>query len=213
MNIRQQVLAQFKKDTADHVMTIIRDTGIDRHIRFRKPGTVCYGFDLITWPGHLCYTGDMGTYVFARTVDMFEFFRIDRKHYPNEPLPINAQYWAEKLLAVDRNGMVREFSSDKFAEAVRQDSEHADAETKERIEAEVLCYSEDGEMAARNAVSEFGGDLFQDFNEHDLKEYTHHFLWCCYALTWAIGIYDEAKSAPVVHEIPLHIPVMPAEVE
>ena len=68
----------FLKDVAEHQMTVLRDDGVNRHVQFRRPGTICMGFELITWPGYLCYTGDMGTYVFRRLEDMFEFFRTDR---------------------------------------------------------------------------------------------------------------------------------------
>jgi len=56
----------FLKDVASHQMHIIQNDGVNRHIRFSKPGTSCYHFDLITWPGHLCYTGDMGTWGIAK---------------------------------------------------------------------------------------------------------------------------------------------------
>lgn len=61
---------------------MLHEDGIYRHIRFRQPGTMCMHFDLITWPGYLCYTGDMGTYVFTRLADMFEFFRTDLTYAP-----------------------------------------------------------------------------------------------------------------------------------
>ena len=72
--------AIFLRDVAEHEMIVVRDDGVHRHIRFKKPGTSCMHFDLITWPGYLCYTGDMGTYVFSRLTDMFEFFRTDREY-------------------------------------------------------------------------------------------------------------------------------------
>ena len=28
-------------------------------------------FDIVTWPGYLCYSGDMGCFVFTRLPDMF----------------------------------------------------------------------------------------------------------------------------------------------
>jgi hypothetical protein len=33
------------------------------------------GFDVVTWPGHLSISGDMGCFVFTRVDDMFTFFR------------------------------------------------------------------------------------------------------------------------------------------
>lgn len=71
---------RFLGDVAKHQMTILRDDGVNRHVRFKQPNSSNMFFDLITWPGCLCYTGDMGTYVFRRLEDMFEFFRTDREH-------------------------------------------------------------------------------------------------------------------------------------
>ena len=70
----------FLRDISMHQMSVLRDDGVNRHIRFKTPGTNSMYFDIITWPGFLCYTGDMGTYVFRRLEDMFQFFRTDREH-------------------------------------------------------------------------------------------------------------------------------------
>lgn len=43
---------RFDVDVAEHKMTVLRDEGLYRHLRFQKPGTSCYYFDLVTWPGH-----------------------------------------------------------------------------------------------------------------------------------------------------------------
>lgn len=115
--------ALFLRDVAEHQMTVIRDDGVNRHIRFIRPGSSSYYFDLITWPGYLCYTGDMGCYVFSRLDDMFEFFRTDRRS-PKEgkTLNINPGYWSEKLRAVDSSGRhgvsAEEFDPDRFRELV-----------------------------------------------------------------------------------------------
>lgn len=116
---------QFLKEVDQHVMEVIRDDGLYRHIRFRHPGTMCMHFDLITWPGYLCYCGDMGTYVFWRLDDMFAFFRTDREpaHRHNRKLGINPGYWSEKLRAVDgnrRQAGAMEFSEDKFRKVINQ---------------------------------------------------------------------------------------------
>ncbi|ANW63983.1 hypothetical protein BCA37_10590 [Mycobacterium sp. djl-10] len=73
-----------------HQMTVLRDEGVYRHVRFRSPQNEIGSFDLVTWPRHLVITGDIGDYHFARLDDMFEFFRSPVGH-------INASYWAEKL--------------------------------------------------------------------------------------------------------------------
>jgi hypothetical protein len=87
---------RFEKHTAYHWMDIVRDDGENRHIRFQQRGTGVYHFDIITWPGKLCITGDCGTFVFRRLPDMFEFFRSTQRGR------INAQYWAEKVIAEGR---------------------------------------------------------------------------------------------------------------
>jgi hypothetical protein len=200
---------RFLKDVSEHQMTVLRDDGVERHIRFRKPGTRCMGFDLITWPGHLCYTGDMGTYVFQRLEDMFQFFRTDREYNRSRGrnLAINPGYWGEKLEAVARNGGYREWSHDLFEQAVREDlknflegselDEDCRTELQEAVESDVLHCSDEYEAveAVRNFSHDHAGRLFDDFWEHRLEDYTFHFVWCCYALAWGVERYDEAKAS------------------
>ena len=114
---------RFLDNVAHHDMTILRNDGVDRHLRFRKPGTIIYGFDLITWPGHLCITGDCGTYVFSRVDDMFCFFRMsinDFNHHKDRAVNINPGYWGEKLLSVGRNAGYKEFDESAFKDRVKQ---------------------------------------------------------------------------------------------
>lgn len=65
---REDAEARFPSDIATHRMTVIKDDGVYRHLRFRRPDTNCYSFDILTWPGYLAYVGDMGDYVFQRRV-------------------------------------------------------------------------------------------------------------------------------------------------
>ena len=216
---------QFLKDVAEHQMVVIRDDGVNRHIRFKKPGTSCMHFDLITWPGCLCYTGDMGTYVFQRLEDMFEFFRADRVHR-NDPnkLAINLGYWTEKLIAVDggrRGGNVKEFDEDKFRQVINEyrvqwmrdakESGSLDKEGRrelwEAVDDEVLRQLEDGGDRAQHAAYDFNhrpsgnrryGWSFTDMFEHDFTEYTHSIVWCCYALAWGVRLYDKSKALEAV---------------
>ncbi|MFW8567028.1 hypothetical protein [Orrella sp. 11846] len=207
---------EFLKDVENHVMQVIKDDGVYRHIRFRRPGTMCMYFDLITWPGYLCYCGDMGTYVFCRLEDMFEFFRIDREYAGNNRLFINKDYWAEKLQATDGGKSstgATEYSPEIFEQHVKkllvswwQDYDlNRDERRKlrEKIEDDVLAYSNDGAVDAYDAARLFsakvGGQKFEiiDFWEVDCTRYTHHFIWCCYALAWGIQKYDQELQAVV----------------
>lgn len=129
----------FLNDVKDHRMNVIRDDGVYRHLRFNRPGTGCMHFDLITWPGYLCYAGDMGTYVFTRLEDMFEFFRTDREsgymraylEKKGLTLGVNFQYWGEKVEAGDRRSGgdgVREFSLERAIASVKEYVENRTAD-------------------------------------------------------------------------------------
>lgn len=199
----------FLKDVERHTMIVLRDDGVNRHIRFKRPDSSAYWFDLITWPGTLCIDGDCGTYVFRRLEDMFKFFRTDRDYAlrNGKALGINLGYWSEKLVSTAKRG-VTEFSEDRFREAVKdefdqwvesQEPSKADkASLWEQIEDDVLSYIDDGEHDAIRSAMEFSNESLgfemADFYEHDCREYTFHFIWCCYAIAWGVKTYDEAAE-------------------
>lgn len=202
---------RFERDVSEHAMTIHRDDGVDRHIAFKKPGTSCYWFEILTWAGALCIRGDCGTYVFSRLTDMFEFFRTDDRGDPTK-LYINRSYWCEKLQAVDCNGYgegrAKEFAQEEFARHVKErfesylESYEVTDEKRSQlwsdIESEIIDRSHDGETRAFDALMEFRDDqfprMFEDCWEWDCKEYTHGFIWNLYAIAWAIRQYDAAKQ-------------------
>ena len=111
---RDEALKIFLRDTAEHRVEILHDDGVYRLLRCRKPKTMAYGFDIVTWPGHLAISGDMGSGLFARLPDMFEFFR-----QPDDgPLRINPDYWHEKLEADCRRAEAHRFSPERFRQVV-----------------------------------------------------------------------------------------------
>ena len=203
--------ARFLGDVDRHVMTVLRDDGVHRHIRLKRPDSGSYWFDLITWPGTLCIDGDCGTYVFRRLEDMFQFFRTDRDWLRDgATLGINPSYWGEKLQAVARHGGFEEFSEERFRANVKQrfddwvDDNQPDEATKtvlwNEIEDDVLSYIDDGAHESYRRVQEFTSEVdpgfeFTDFWEVSSEEYTFHFIWCCYAIAWGVKTYDEATSA------------------
>lgn len=195
---------QFIRDIATHEMQVMRDDGVSRHLRFKRPSTMCMHFDILTWPGYLCYTGDMGTFVFRRVTDMLEFFRAGKN---DKPYRIDFRYWAEKVEAADKGDGLEAFSAEKFKAEVRdyfeQATDDTDAWTDERkaalweeIESDVLWpVADDGESVAWAALRDFNHDDFRfDDWERSCKEYSHRFLWCCHALEWAVRTYDAAKA-------------------
>jgi len=175
----------FLKDVSKHKLRVIKDDGVYRHIRM-SDGTFDLRYDIVTWPEYLCFTGDMGTYVFSTTDDMFEFFRCGE-------LKINRPYWAEKVEAECRDG-IKEYSPYEFRRQIECWSEdEEDEDKKQKIEQELMIHEFQSEHEARQAVDEFNacyGETFLDFWECDLTVYTYRFTWCCYAIVRAIQHYD-----------------------
>jgi len=60
MDNETRVKERVGNDLAEHVVTVLHSDGLYRHWRCQKPGTGMMGFDIVTWPGSLCFTGDMG---------------------------------------------------------------------------------------------------------------------------------------------------------
>jgi hypothetical protein len=199
------ILKQFEGDIADHGMTIIRDDGPYRHLRFSRPDSYIMGFDIITWPGFLAYVGDMGSYVFSRTEDMLTFFR------RTDDYPIDFRYWAEKLQG-PRGG--RELAVEYSADAMRAEVERwlkdyveghelggtEALELREAVQEQVLEreMAEHSETFAHFYVREFDhkGISMEGLEDPDFTQYELRFLWCCYALRWAIELYDKTTAEP-----------------
>jgi hypothetical protein len=199
--IETDVGERFKKAVVGHEMIVVRNDGLYRHITFKNPNTYNNYFHITTWPGYLAISGDSGSYVFARLPDMFQFFRGGG---------INPQYWAEKIQASDRHGGVEEFSEEMFHAAIKsdfdqwsfdddeqkakawqelQDSDIGDDEAPESIEEAV--------RSAMNYKCPVTGNDFGDFWDHDLKDYTFRFLWCCHAVRWAVAEVDRRRTHKV----------------
>lgn len=193
----------FTLDCGHHVMTVRHDDGLYRHLAFRRPGTGLYWFDLITWPGHLTFVGDMGSYTFARTDDMLGFFLSG----PG----INPSYWAEKLQGDPggRTSVIR-YSEELFrAHVIDAFREHADdhgwvltdiAALWAEID-DVLDIGHDEDLA-RDALRDFAWKpepwlddellgVVQPFTfspdacwDWELRDYSYRFLYCCHAIRW-----------------------------
>ncbi len=197
--------AEFLADVSKHAMTIAMDDGVYRHVRFRQPSNSNMWFDVVTWPGVLVIHGDMGSWTFSRVQDMFTFFR-------DEKLRINQSYWAEKLQHGTHGGRdgARVWSDDLFREQLLNrvkdsglDGEDLKAVT-DALREEVLCRDNKYELliAARDfsckipsrESERYGKFQFDSCELPDGKEYAYHFVWCLYAIVWAIQQYDATKK-------------------
>ena len=170
----------FNEDVKDHKLEVICDQGVCRTLKCSKGGSFHYGFYVTTWPGYLCISGDMGSWVFSRLPDMFEFFRGDK---------INVDYWAEKLQnganGHRQSGM--EFDRDVFVEGILSRYTFEDKDEHRR---ELECLEFDHEIAdyAISHMDMDGCDLPES------KEFVPQLIWCMYAIQWAIKQYNAAKG-------------------
>lgn len=205
---------RFLEDVKDHQISIEKDDGVNRFVKFRRDEGSSYWFNLTTWPGNLCISGDCGTYVFSREKDMFGFFKMNDGDFNKRKgvlLNINPHYWGENLKSIGTNAGYMEFDCDVFGEKVRSHfasffagSDYSD-EAKEaawdEVNYAVISYS-DEEHQAYAAINNFKHDLldgkyfeFVDFFDGGGAErYTFHYIWCLYAIVWGIIKYDEAKT-------------------
>lgn len=189
-------IKRFKSDTKNHKLVIAYDDGAMRHMTFANPKSSAYHFHITTWPGYLCFSGDMGTYVFSRLSDMFEFFR---------GKDINLGYWSEKLQAVDKPSGLMKFSEKLFKENVLQqfnDWDFSDAGQKRLARKELTegydCPFDRGYNTAAEALAELyrykcevTGNTFRDAWDYNYEEYSFRFVWCCRAILHGIGVYDK----------------------
>jgi hypothetical protein len=218
---------RFERDVAEHTMTIHRDDGVDRHITFKKPGTSCYWFEIVTWNGALCIRGDCGTYVFSRLTDMFEFFREKGKD-PNK-LYINPSYWLEKMISADSNGRrpsaVEELDVKAFKQRVHEEIDQylgidtgdcdypaelireIKQELRSQVWEEVYDYTTPNE--AHRLIYNFSyrdpkGKTHFPFAETESvpQQYSFHAMWNLYAIAWAIRQYDAVRAVATVDDTP-----------
>lgn len=195
------VAERFAADTATHELTVVHDDDLYRHLRFKRPNTGMYWFDLVTWPGHLAFVGDGDGFVFARIPDMFQFFRGPVAGY------MNPQYWSEKLVAPAGQRGVQKYSEEQMREYLADVIKDHDEEYPglgEAIQDKLLDESECDltyEDSARQALRDFNfkaadGPLFEfDVWEMDFSDWDWWFLWACHGIAWGIARYDEARAA------------------
>jgi hypothetical protein len=196
VNAQTDIAARFETDTASHALTVIRDDGLYRHLHIAAVGDLAWNqwYEIVTYPGTLVYSGDMGTYVFHRhgTSDALNLF--------GSTVP-DPGYLAQKCVAADREG-ITEYSPDLLRQQVEEETLGwfqglSDAEARV-LRAEIADLLDDAgnvEEVVREKLDEFrpkiGNSVFEftDTCEWNLHEFTHRFLWACHAITKANRLY------------------------
>lgn len=202
MSPKEPTAETFLRDVQRHEMTVLRDDGIYRHVRFRKQQDGWHmWFDLVTWPNCLTINGDMGTWTFSRIEDMFSFFRSGK-------LEINPSYWAEKLQHGTHSGSdgARVWDEDSFrSRLTSQLTDHYGLEGDDLEEAKQALedgvFNRDGKYDLLISARDFsctlpGGRKFElDTCElPDGMEYAYNFIWCLYAIVWGIQKWDSKMA-------------------
>lgn len=205
-------LERFTKDTAEHQLKIHRDDGLFRHLTVKKPNSSCMHYNITTWPGYLCMSGDMGCFVFSRLPDMFQFFR-------GKPGEINPYYWQEKLqsgagfegaraISEEFDGEAYDQRMDQYLADFIEDLDPNDTDEAEQIVAATEAVSdfknfrENSEWDVVSRIhnwdpSDAGGLELDDFFEGQLDKFKFNYIWCCYAIVHAIALYDAMKASEV----------------
>jgi hypothetical protein len=200
--MREPTAETFLRDVAEHQMQVKLNNGIYRHIHFARTNNEWnMWFDLVTWPGFLTISGDMGTWTFARLEDMFTFFR------SSKGLHVNPSYWAEKLQNGNNNGRnnAKVYEEEMFkSQLLAQIGGYYGLEGKELEEVtqavieEVLVHDckYDLMIAARDFTHTLStGRKFQFSCEMpDGRDYSYHFIWCLYAIVWGIKQWDAENA-------------------
>lgn len=142
----------------------------------------------------------MGSYVFKRLDDMFNFFRSENWS------SINTGYWAEKVEA----GEVSKFDSETACNSVKQylmnfldDLDLSDSEDQEKSKQALEAVNDlisgaqhSGELEFWEEINSWdaedaGGLELNDFFEAPATAKTYHYVWACYATVHAIKLYDQ----------------------
>lgn len=198
----EMTVDEFNTCVANHSVEVLLDSGVYRHLKCRQPDTNIYGFDVVTYPGHLVISGDMGCFVFSRIPDMFQFFRDNNGNHAN----INKGYWAEKLQAHDTDGGHKKFCPDKFKGDIRSeflngycaDPENLTKEEKAKwreIVDDVFTHLDDGEHEAHRALFNI---RWWQYDGGDYRVYTSQYIFCLHAIVWAIAKYDSMALAEII---------------
>jgi len=188
-----------QKSLAMHKMTIVKNDDLHRHLKFkRSDGTINQWFEIVTWPNVLTIHGDMGTYVFSRLEDMFQFFREGKDHR------INPSYWAEKVRATENRGLrcghydfSERLARNAVAREVRylRDSGASNEVCRDFLESVSYDSLDDHYLSVSEWECE--GFSISDYWETNLQEHTYSFIWCLHAIVWGIRQFDLAQDLNV----------------
>ncbi|MFI9052544.1 hypothetical protein [Streptomyces sp. NPDC053427] len=194
-----QAKERFDGEVEGAAMTVLKDDGAYRHLRFVFPRASWAWCEVVTWPGALVLRGGLGSWMFVDTEDVTKLFR------PNSHSErVNPLYWEGKL--APGSGTARVHSPERAVAHIRQTVADM-ADTFPRlpydIDSDLLdgrlvndLSTEGGLRAAIRAFEEMHGcsyeGLYFDVESWDLKRFDPWFLLACVVLPWAVEQLDAA---------------------
>ena len=191
----------FENSVKNHELKILHDSGLYRYLIIANPQNNNMYYEVVTYPGHLVISGDMGSCTFSIIPDMFDFFR-------TENLSINLGYWNEKAVSKSIFGENLEYDNEAFSRLLERwleewvEEESPSKEEKEEVKEEIkdAVFLVDTEEQAFNFLYDVDEDsplakiLDQDFWEYaNFKKSTGYQEWRLYAINHAIRLYDAVK--------------------
>jgi hypothetical protein len=185
---------------AEHVVTVEHEHGLYRHYRCAKPGTGNYAFHVVTFPGRLIVSGDIGDMAWSRCPDMIEWAAgaVESIGYFAEKVwgSIPTEEWCEdtarEVIAEEYKNALEDtqgLEADELAEATEKANE---------IKDELLRSLDEGEHSFATAYYEsdwYGGDF------PNVRDFTAEYLWCREAVCWFLRWYA-ANRKPVNSGVP-----------
>lgn len=184
MSYQGQLAAKVKKDAAErlskHQIITKKIDGLYRQWWCGCPDSGCDWFYIVTWPGYMCYCGDMGDYVFQRVDDMVLFMRRSAMSF---------DYAAEKCIA--HGSPIRKYCYEVFEDLLNDEEKLLEEE-----------YEPEDQQGRRDKIADLRAQINEESHEHEAymaisdsglwdgcdfpscEAFDFHFLWCLHAIDW-----------------------------
>lgn len=165
-------------------LTVLHDEGQYRHLHVTPSDTraLWTGFDVITWPGHIALTGDLGDgWVFTR------YGQDDMAYWVSGTHPSNYGYWAEKLVRACRSSPT-EFSPKLFLRTL-------DEYLRDQVDNSAWQLFMDEAKSVEDtheAITFLRGislDLPDLYEYIEFEDYTYSFKRACHQISWTVQTY------------------------
>lgn len=200
-SVEEMAWESWEKNTSDHEVTVAHEDGLYRHIRFGAPGSHMWSASVMTWPGYLATTGDIGAgFTFTRTDDMLEFFYTSpssRRADFGAPM-IDFRYWAEKVQGSNSRNL-SEYSEREFLLRVKEFLEDEaeyngiTGDEADRLMTEATSHA-DNETSARAFLDDHDSVFGTDTWEWDFTEYDFGFILACYSIWHIAKVWNDRKT-------------------